>query len=140
MDIRIANKYRLGRKIGGGSFGDIYVGKLQSSWNFLSVHGTREISLQGKEGALPLVQLSINFKLVFWKKWNFQNNISQSWLTTAQVVVHLSMDRFYLMEHMDRNNLPTHARAVQPASQLFPILLFFLHFKLFAFSKLTYIS
>ena len=29
MDIRIANKYRLGRKIGGGSFGDIYVGKLQ---------------------------------------------------------------------------------------------------------------
>ena len=28
MDIRIANKYRLGRKIGGGSFGDIYVGKL----------------------------------------------------------------------------------------------------------------
>ena len=27
MDIRIANKYRLGRKIGGGSFGDIYLGK-----------------------------------------------------------------------------------------------------------------
>ena len=29
MDIRIANKYRLGRKIGGGSFGDIYLGKLK---------------------------------------------------------------------------------------------------------------
>ena len=28
MDIRIANKYRLGRKIGGGSFGDIYLGKI----------------------------------------------------------------------------------------------------------------
>ena len=27
MDIRIANKYKLGRKIGGGSFGDIYLGK-----------------------------------------------------------------------------------------------------------------
>ena len=27
MDIRIANKYRLGRKIGGGSFGDLYLGK-----------------------------------------------------------------------------------------------------------------
>lgn len=27
MDIRIANKYRLGRKIGGGSFGDIYLGE-----------------------------------------------------------------------------------------------------------------
>jgi hypothetical protein len=25
MDIRIAGKYRLGRKIGGGSFGDIYL-------------------------------------------------------------------------------------------------------------------
>jgi len=31
MDIRIANKYRLGRKIGGGSFGDIYVGKIDHS-------------------------------------------------------------------------------------------------------------
>ena len=28
MDIRIANKYRLGRKIGNGSFGDIYLGKI----------------------------------------------------------------------------------------------------------------
>ena len=27
MDIRIANKYRLGRKIGNGSFGDIYLGE-----------------------------------------------------------------------------------------------------------------
>jgi hypothetical protein len=27
LDIRIAGRYRLGRKIGGGSFGDIYVGK-----------------------------------------------------------------------------------------------------------------
>jgi hypothetical protein len=26
MDIRIAGKFRLGRKIGGGSFGDIYLG------------------------------------------------------------------------------------------------------------------
>ena len=29
LDIRIANKYRLGSKIGGGSFGDIYLGELQ---------------------------------------------------------------------------------------------------------------
>jgi hypothetical protein len=34
MDIRIANKYRLGRKIGGGSFGDIYVGKSKQVFNF----------------------------------------------------------------------------------------------------------
>ena len=30
MDIRIANKYRLGRKIGSGSFGEIYLGKHSS--------------------------------------------------------------------------------------------------------------
>jgi len=34
MDIRIANKYRLGRKIGGGSFGDIYVGKSKQVFIF----------------------------------------------------------------------------------------------------------
>ena len=28
MDIRIAGKYKLGRKIGSGSFGDIYLGKI----------------------------------------------------------------------------------------------------------------
>ena len=26
MDIRVANKYRIGRRIGGGSFGEIYQG------------------------------------------------------------------------------------------------------------------
>lgn len=28
MDLRVGNKYRLGRKIGSGSFGDIYLGTL----------------------------------------------------------------------------------------------------------------
>lgn len=28
MELRVGNKYRLGRKIGSGSFGDIYLGKL----------------------------------------------------------------------------------------------------------------
>lgn len=27
VELRIANKYRLGRKIGSGSFGEIYLGK-----------------------------------------------------------------------------------------------------------------
>lgn len=27
MDLRVANKFRIGRKIGAGSFGDIYLGK-----------------------------------------------------------------------------------------------------------------
>ena len=34
MDIRIANKYRLGRKIGGGSFGDIYLGMFLTEKSF----------------------------------------------------------------------------------------------------------
>ena len=28
MELRVGNKYRLGRKIGSGSFGDIYLGKM----------------------------------------------------------------------------------------------------------------
>lgn len=28
MEVRIGNRYRLGRKIGSGSFGDIYLGRL----------------------------------------------------------------------------------------------------------------
>jgi hypothetical protein len=34
-EIRIANKYRLGRKIGAGSFGDIYLGSFYSSSSYL---------------------------------------------------------------------------------------------------------
>ena len=37
MDIRIANKYRLGRKIGGGSFGDIYLGEKSMSMCHMSM-------------------------------------------------------------------------------------------------------
>ena len=28
QDLRVGNKYRIGRKIGSGSFGDIYLGKM----------------------------------------------------------------------------------------------------------------
>lgn len=31
MELRVGNKYRLGRKIGSGSFGDIYLGECESS-------------------------------------------------------------------------------------------------------------
>lgn len=31
QDLRVGNKYRIGRKIGSGSFGDIYLGKLTKS-------------------------------------------------------------------------------------------------------------
>ena len=30
QDLRVGNKYRIGRKIGSGSFGDIYLGTLQA--------------------------------------------------------------------------------------------------------------
>jgi len=30
QDLRVGNKYRIGRKIGSGSFGDIYLGKKAS--------------------------------------------------------------------------------------------------------------
>lgn len=35
MELRVGNRYRLGRKIGSGSFGDIYLGELL--WNNISV-------------------------------------------------------------------------------------------------------
>jgi len=31
MELRVGNKYRLGRKIGSGSFGDIYLGEWKQS-------------------------------------------------------------------------------------------------------------
>lgn len=31
MDVRVGGKFRLGRKIGSGSFGDIYLGRLFAS-------------------------------------------------------------------------------------------------------------
>lgn len=34
MDLRVGNKYRIGRKIGSGSFGDIYLGKTSLSTLF----------------------------------------------------------------------------------------------------------
>ena len=32
MDLRVGNKYRIGRKIGAGSFGDIYLGKVLENY------------------------------------------------------------------------------------------------------------
>lgn len=34
MELRVGNKYRLGRKIGSGSFGDIYLGQKDSHKGF----------------------------------------------------------------------------------------------------------
>ena len=46
LDIRIAGRYRLGRKIGSGSFGDIYLGEIliwRASWPLL-------LTVQAAEG------------------------------------------------------------------------------------------
>lgn len=32
MDLRVANRFRIGRKIGAGSFGDIYLGINKKKW------------------------------------------------------------------------------------------------------------
>jgi hypothetical protein len=37
LDLRIGNKYKIGRKIGSGSFGDIYLGALANFWDPVSV-------------------------------------------------------------------------------------------------------
>ena len=44
LDIRIAGRYRLGRKIGSGSFGDIYLGRQRTAEVPVSV------MLAGQEG------------------------------------------------------------------------------------------
>ena len=38
MELRVGNKYRLGRKIGSGSFGDIYIGMWPSPWAGCGMH------------------------------------------------------------------------------------------------------
>lgn len=46
MELRVGNKYRLGRKIGSGSFGDIYLGKCwapaQGLWSPWDHFGDKE--------------------------------------------------------------------------------------------------
>lgn len=37
MELRVGNKYRLGRKIGSGSFGDIYLGMFLNNNLFLHI-------------------------------------------------------------------------------------------------------
>jgi casein kinase I family protein HRR25 len=36
QDLRVGNKYRIGRKIGSGSFGDIYLGKTVQKYTAMS--------------------------------------------------------------------------------------------------------
>ena len=35
MELRVGSRFRLGRKIGSGSFGDIYLGKSQENYIYI---------------------------------------------------------------------------------------------------------
>ena len=50
MELRVGNKYRLGRKIGSGSFGDIYLGKCATAtkWGKLEDFGLPKSGFQKK--------------------------------------------------------------------------------------------
>ena len=50
MELRVGNKYRLGRKIGSGSFGDIYLGTNIST---------------GEEGASTLIKILVDIIVLF---------------------------------------------------------------------------
>lgn len=45
MELRVGNKYRLGRKIGSGSFGDIYLGKCKYTLFFVFIPYSFHLSL-----------------------------------------------------------------------------------------------
>ena len=36
MELRVAGKFRLSRKLGSGAFGDIYYGNILRSWSYIS--------------------------------------------------------------------------------------------------------
>ena len=64
MDIRIANKYRLGRKIGGGSFGDLYLG------TNLGLHFLFEFFSSKVNSSFPLQRLIFTLERRSRLSWN----------------------------------------------------------------------
>lgn len=74
MDIRIANKYRLGRKIGGGSFGDLYLGAFAAwmivvmilnwvdSFSAINIHTGEEVAIKLEQAKTKHPQLHIECK------------------------------------------------------------------------------
>ncbi len=51
QDLRVGNKYRIGRKIGSGSFGDIYLGETKSygGWAVLTCRPRHQHHLRGRD-------------------------------------------------------------------------------------------
>lgn len=56
MELRVGNKYRLGRKIGSGSFGDIYLGE------FLYVY----VLILNKKNSYKCIRSFQTLKYVNW--------------------------------------------------------------------------
>jgi serine/threonine protein kinase len=53
MDLRVGNKFRIGRKIGSGSFGDIYLGKLFYLHSITWTHSSSIIIIRNNSPAFP---------------------------------------------------------------------------------------
>ena len=58
MELRVGNKYRLGRKIGSGSFGDIYLGT-----NISTGEEGRLISIWRLQDRFVMIPISVAIKL-----------------------------------------------------------------------------
>lgn len=66
MELRVGNKYRLGRKIGSGSFGDIYLGKLKHPLFFFFFSSVLKsfTQLSARWGSFHISVESLSFQTV----------------------------------------------------------------------------
>lgn len=72
MELRVGNKYRLGRKIGSGSFGDIYLG--ECSWLWLSASGAPGTALGTRRRDAKISRSEART----WLSWHVLVILSQS--------------------------------------------------------------
>ena len=75
LELRVGNKYKIGRKIGSGSFGDIYLGTLLSSPSLLLSHNP------------PTQNNNNNNRLQYhqWRRGGHQGRVCQGQTSTARV-------------------------------------------------------
>ena len=59
MELRVGNKYRLGRKIGSGSFGDIYLGMYQCLYVISVGYYVTQMDSSSASTAVPLLRFTL---------------------------------------------------------------------------------
>lgn len=81
LDILIAGKYRLGRKLGGGSFGEIFLGTNLQTGEEVGIKLVSAWPHSSESGALLLLsgQLAINFG----------KSCGRSWFKVATGILHI---------------------------------------------------